>query len=152
MIVAVVGKGRNCPRDVWELAYDCGVAVAQGGHLLMTGGLGGVMLQAALGAAAHGGTVIGVLPDKREPDPAFPGIVVPTGMSEPNRNVVMGSCCAAMLALYGSHGTMQEVAVALDREIPVASVETDLWEPFGARHVRIDEVDEWLRSSVPAGR
>jgi uncharacterized protein (TIGR00725 family) len=152
VIVAVIGKGRNCPADVSDTAYGCGVQVAALGHVLVTGGLGGCMLGAAHGAASRGGTVLGIVPANRDPDPTFPGIVIRTGLSEATRNVVIGSCADAVIACAGSHGTMQELAVALDRGVPCVQVRTQAWSAFVGRAVDVLEVDEWLTSIDPAGK
>lgn len=146
MIVAVVGKGRDCPFDTWAVAQRVGAAVALAGHVLLTGGLGGVMLAAAKGAAAEHGQVIGLVPDRGEPDPEFPGLLLRTGLSTPTRNVVMGHACDAMLACYGSHGTMQELAFALDRGIPVAAVACSTWHTIGVPTLELPEVLPWLVS------
>lgn len=143
MIVSVVGKGRNCPTSISDLAYSVGYFVATGGHTLVTGGLGGVMLAAARGAAPHG-PVIGILPLQREPDPMWPSgaVVLHTGVPVSIRNVFTASCCDVMLAVDGSHGTMQELAVALDREIPVAQVDTKRWP--GVIPIALADVKAWL--------
>lgn len=147
MIVAVVGKGRDCVRDTWAVAVEVGMRVAAAGHVVVTGGLAGVMDGAARGAQRAGGVVIGLLPAGRE-DEATDQLTyaLPTGLTEPVRNIVIGSCCDAMLACFGSHGTLQELAVAIDRGIPVAAVETERWAGLGIARLLLTEVDEWLSS------
>jgi uncharacterized protein (TIGR00725 family) len=149
VLVAVVGKGRNCPFDTWRVAIEVGKAVARAGHTVVTGGLGGVMFAAALGAVAEGGQAIGFIPAGGVPDENFAGLVIPTGLSEPVRNVLIGSCCDAMLACWGSHGTLQELAVATDREVPVAGVVTPAWDLLpGVDHLELDGLDAWLTTIV----
>lgn len=146
MIVAVVGKGRNCDPLVEELAEEVGLAIAQAGHTVVCGGLGGVMEGAARGARAAGGQVIGLLPGQLDANEHC-ALVLRTGVPVAIRNVILASCCDAMLALDGSHGTMQELAVALNREgLPVAQVETHRWTPLGLHMLQRQEVAAWLSS------
>ena len=147
MIAVVIGKGRNCPEELCDLAHEVGAAVGRSGHVLVTGGLGGVMLHAAIGAADEGGRVIGLVPAGREPDERFPGLVLRTGLTEPVRNVVTGSCADFMLVLWGSHGTAQELAVATDRGIPVAAVETGHWVTMAKGPIlQRGQVEGWIKS------
>ncbi|HWD55837.1 MAG TPA: hypothetical protein VG346_11980 [Acidimicrobiales bacterium] len=143
MIVAVVGKGRNCPPEVADIARFVGYAVGAAGHVLVCGGLGGVMDAAAAGAAMAGATVIGLVPNQDPPNDNCT-IALATGLPPTVRNIVVGSCCDALLALGGSHGTMQEIAVALDREVPVAAVETDRWIGLVPERIGRDHVPAWL--------
>lgn len=144
-LIAVVGKGRNCPLEVEQLALRVGGAVARAGHVVVTGGYAGVMVSAAHGAAAAGGRVLALLPEGREVPADFPpeAMVVPTGLSIPVRNVVVGSCCAGMIALHGSHGALQELAVAIDRGVHLAAVGTDTWSSLGVQRIEEEEVLAW---------
>lgn len=147
-LIAVVGKGRNCPPDVAALAREVGSTVAMHGHHVVTGGYAGVMVAAARGAADIGlAPPIALLPEGRAVPEDFPveSIVIPTGLSIPVRNVLVGSCCAAMVALHGSHGAMQELAVAIDRDVPVVAVDTHRWEGLGVTRITHDELSAWLR-------
>lgn len=172
--VAVVGKGRNCPAETLDLAYAIGSRIARHGYVTITGGMRGVMLAAVQGAKASGGAVVCIVPvvphrdlvqvttlEDEEPtyvprDPPvgyeLADVVIDTGLTEPMRNVVIGSTCDAMVVLDGSHGTMQELAVALDREVPVLAVtqsgRVSPWSAFeGVRTADFgEEVEQWLSS------
>ena len=145
-MISVVGKGRNCPDEVAALARRVGALVAEAGAMTVTGGYAGVMVEAAKGAHASGGTVLAILPSGREVPEDFPGeaIIVRTGLSIPTRNVVVGSCCDAMIALHGSHGALQELAVAIDREVPAAAVGCDTWASLGLPRLEVADVPRWL--------
>lgn len=145
MIVAVFGKGRNCPKEVAELAYWIGGEIAGAGHVLLSGALAGVMFDAADGAAGRGGQVIGLAPVEGSVDARFPGIVLRTGLTAHVRNVVLANACDAAVMLHGSHGAMQELAVVLDREIPVVAVETDRWAAMGVPRLAGSAFPGWLR-------
>lgn len=150
MIVAVFGKGRNAPPVLCSAAFDVGRQVALAGHVLLSGALAGVMLSSALGAAEEGGQVIGLVPvDADEPHASFPGVLLRTGLTAHVRNVVMGNACDAAVMLDGSHGAMQELAVVLDREIPVVAFRTDRWRQWVRRQVDYpDDLLAWLHHPV----
>ncbi|HUW19042.1 MAG TPA: LOG family protein [Sedimentisphaerales bacterium] len=60
-IIALFGTCRAKDGDsVWNLAYETGKVLAQGGFAIANGGYGGTMLAAAKGAAEGGGETIGV--------------------------------------------------------------------------------------------
>ncbi|GAA2339985.1 LOG family protein [Dactylosporangium salmoneum] len=122
--VAVVGKGRNCPEPVYELALAAGELVGSRPDrcLLLTGGLAGVMRAAATGAKRAGGLVVSVLPAQAlRPTAAHDqaDLTLDTGMSVHVRNVVLASSAGALIALPGGHGTLQEIIVATDLGKPV---------------------------------
>lgn len=152
MLVAVVGKGRNCPAAVAGLAEEVGAWVGQGGHDLLSGGLGGVMAASVVGASSWPVQRIGLLPIGRADDAcARLTLALRTGLPERWRNVLLGEMAEAMIALRGSDGTYEELAVARDRGIPVCAVG---WEGLpGTPIVLVRELQGWLAGlSGPAGR
>jgi len=123
MRVSVIGGGSVGDRDR-ERARAVGVALAEGGHDLVCGGLGGVMEAACRGAAEAGGRTIGILPGD-DPDAANPYVDVPiaTGMGNA-RNALVVANGEGAIAIDGRYGTLSEIALALDRGIPVAGFGT----------------------------
>ena len=60
-IITIFGTGRAKQGDsAFQLAYEVGRLLAQGGFTIANGGYGGTMLASAKGAAEAGGEVIGV--------------------------------------------------------------------------------------------
>lgn len=127
--VAVVGPGSPGDPAVLESARRAGRLLAEAGHVVVTGGLGGVMAAAAQGASAAGGTTLGLLPGHDRAD-AAPGntVVVPTGLGE-MRNALLVRTADVVLALAGSWGTLSEVALALRTGVPVLAV--GFWDLSG---------------------
>jgi len=127
--VAVVGPG-DAADDLVALATEAGRLLAQAGHVVVTGGLGGVMAAAARGVAEAGGTAVALLPGSSR-DAASPGhsIVVPTGLGE-MRNALVVRSADAVLAIGGAWGTLSEIALAVRTGVPVFAVRSwDLPEP-----------------------
>ncbi|MGZ8631129.1 MAG: TIGR00725 family protein [Actinomycetota bacterium] len=110
--VAVIGAS---DATEWEraTAEEVGRRLARAGTVLVCGGLGGVMDAAAGGAAAEGGTSVGILPgdDRADASPHLT-VVVTTGFGE-GRNVLVARSADAVIAVGGEFGTLSEVALAL---------------------------------------
>jgi uncharacterized protein (TIGR00725 family) len=118
--VAVIGKGRNCPISVWWDAVKVGRRLALLGVTVLTGGLGGVMDGAAYGCKAEGGVSIGLIPSDGTSEPSmWTTYAVRTGLPAVVRNTVLMAAADAVVALPGSHGAVQELALAVDRGLPL---------------------------------
>jgi uncharacterized protein (TIGR00725 family) len=125
--IAVAGKGRNCPHEVFKLALEVGreIGSRHDSLILLTGGLGGVMAAASSGCRSAGGFVVSLVPGtayRTTPVNDDASLVIDTGLSVLERNVVLACAGDAMVALPGSHGLWQEMAVALDVGKPVWAI------------------------------
>jgi uncharacterized protein (TIGR00725 family) len=111
--VAVIGAG-GCEEgsEVWELAEEVGRRLAEAGLAVVTGGLGGVMEAAARGAAAAGGTAIGILPGRslEEANPHCTHVVA-TDIGHA-RNLAVVSSGEVAIAVGGEWGTLSEIGFA----------------------------------------
>lgn len=118
-MIAVVGPGDDVTAELLSAAERVGALVAQGGHDLVTGGLGGVMAAASRGAASAGGRVIALLPGV-EPAEANrdADLVIATGLGQA-RNVLVVRSAAAVIGVGGSWGTLSEIALAVRLGKPV---------------------------------
>ncbi|MGH7610731.1 MAG: TIGR00725 family protein, partial [Candidatus Dormibacteria bacterium] len=101
-----------------------GELMAEGGAVLLCGGLGGAMEAAAEGASRAGGLTVGLLPGD-DPRAASPWIRVPiaTGLGE-GRNLLLVRAAQAVIAVGGALGTLTEIALALRLGRPVAGLAT----------------------------
>jgi uncharacterized protein (TIGR00725 family) len=127
VLIAVVGKGKDCPEPVARLGREVGELIGRRRRdcLLLTGGLGGAMQAAAAGAKDQGGLVVSVLPAAAHRPSAAHGLAdlaLDTGMTVHSRNVVLASSATALVAVPGAHGTLQEMLVATDLGKPVWAV------------------------------
>ena len=129
MQIAVVGGG-DCSPAVERVAHSLGGLLAERGHILICGGLGGVMEAACRGAKEAGGLTVGILPGEREDANDNVGIAIATGMGHA-RNVIIVKSSDAVIALPGEHGTLSEIALALKMNKTVISLGS--WEIPGTR-------------------
>ncbi|MGH9089345.1 MAG: TIGR00725 family protein [Acidimicrobiales bacterium] len=152
-VVGVIGAGADGTPAVEATAEAVGRALAEAGAVLVCGGLGGVMAAACRGAVAAGGTTVGLLPgDDRRSANQWVTVPIATGLGE-LRNGLVVRAADALVAIGGEHGTLSEIALALELGRPVVGLGTwHLVRPDGAVDaavVRVDDpeaaVDEALR-------
>ena len=91
-------------------AREVGRLIAENGAILVCGGLGGVMEEAAAGARQAGGLTIGILPGI-SPDEAnsFIDVGLATGLGY-SRNSLVAMNADALIAVDGEYGTLSEIA------------------------------------------
>jgi hypothetical protein len=124
-----VAGGASCSPQESAEAREVGRLLAKAGIAVVTGGLGGVMEAASQGAREGGGTTVAILPgaDRADANP-FVDIAVPTGLGDA-RNAVVAASGDAMIAVGGGLGTLSEIALALQRGIPVVGLHTWKLDP-----------------------
>jgi len=135
MRVSVIG-GSQCTDREARRAAAVGRELAERGHGLVCGGLGGVMEHACRGASEAGGHTIGILPgpDRGAANPHVDTAVV-TGMGSA-RNVLVVLNGDAAIAVEGATGTLSELGHALDLGRPVAGLDTHRIDGLaGVEHV-----------------
>lgn len=111
MQVAVVGAGEYEEKRC-DLAREMGRKIAEHGHVLITGGLGGVMEAATQGAREAGGVTVGILPGEKETANRYVSVAIGTGMGH-GRNAIIVRSADVVIALPGLYGTLSEIALAL---------------------------------------
>ena len=123
MRVSTIG-GSSVPPETAAVAEELGERLANRGHTVVCGGLGGVMEAVCRGAREAGGETIGILPTDRRAD-ANPHVTVPiaTGMGHA-RNALVVTNGDAAVAVDGSHGTLSEIGLALAHGRAVAGLDT----------------------------
>lgn len=110
--VSVIGAG-SCGPETAEVAYALGREIARQGHVLVCGGLGGVMEAACQGAVEAGGETLGILPgnDRTAANPWVRTALV-TGLG-PMRNYLVVLNGDLVVAVEGGAGTLSEIGLAL---------------------------------------
>ncbi len=128
-LIAVVGGSVIKSEKIRQIAFETGKEVAQRGYILVCGGMGGVMEEAAKGAKSVNGIVVGILPGK-DVSEANPYIDIPivTAMSHA-RNAIIVRSADCVIAIDGEYGTLSEIALAKVINKPVFGIET--WDIEG---------------------
>jgi uncharacterized protein (TIGR00725 family) len=140
--VAVCGPD-PCSPEVAAQAEEVGRLLARARAVMVCGGHGGVMESASRGAAAEGGTVLGILPGSaRTEGNRYLTVSIPTGMGE-MRNALIVRAADALIAIAGEFGTLSEVALALKIRVPVVGLGT--WELSKAGR----KVEAFVEASTP---
>jgi uncharacterized protein (TIGR00725 family) len=135
-IISIAGRRSDSKKyndELAKAAFEAGRIVAKLGHTVLTGGLSGVMEQAARGAKSVGGLTVGILPSlfHRDANP-YIDVVLPSGLGI-IRNSLVASGADLMIALPGGTGTLEEICFALDYGRPVLSWGS--WEIDGVQKI-----------------
>jgi len=110
-MIGVIG-GARADKTMRRAAREIGRAVASYGHVLVCGGMGGVMEAACMGAREAGGITVGILPGNlRENANPFVTIPVVTAMGHA-RNAIIARTADLLIAVDGRFGTLSEIALA----------------------------------------
>lgn len=109
-----------------DLARDLGREVAKSGNIVVYGAekdYDSLSTQAARGAKEAGGTTVGVTYGKGKDiweQEGFTDILIVTGMERGGgREFVLVSSCDAIIAISGGSGTLTEMAIAYQSNIPI---------------------------------
>ncbi|GAA0555130.1 TIGR00725 family protein [Halorubrum ejinorense] len=123
MRVSVIG-GSSIGPETARVAEALGGRLAERGHVVVCGGLGGVMEAVCRGARDAGGETIGILPTDRLAD-ANPHVTTPiaTGLGHARNALVVMNGDAAV-AVDGGSGTLSEIGLALAQGRAVAGLDT----------------------------
>jgi len=123
MRVSVIG-GSSIGAETAAVAAELGERLAERGHVVVCGGLGGVMEAVCRGARGADGETIGILPTDRRAD-ANDHVTTPiaTGMGHARNALVVLNGDAA-IAVDGGPGTLSEIGLALAHGRPVAGLDT----------------------------
>ncbi|WP_256300280.1 TIGR00725 family protein [Haloarchaeobius salinus] len=123
MRVSVIG-GSSVSDEEYERAAAVGRLLAEHGHTVVCGGLGGVMRGVCEGASGAGGRTVGILPGE---DIAaaneYVDVPVATGLGHA-RNALVVMNGDAVVAIDGGPGTLSELGLAGVYDRPVAGLGT----------------------------
>ena len=161
LCLAVIGAA-DCDDRLGALAFEVGREIAARGAVLVCGGRGGVMAEAARGAIAGGGRTVGILPGRdaaqSRPSP-FLDLAIYTGLGQA-RNQVVVLTAAAAIAIGGGWGTLSEIGLALKHGVPVVLLDSwTLDRPDGRPEPGLlgadspsTAVERALEAAIAAGR
>ena len=146
LYLGVVGPGDDSTDGQSEVARRVGLLIAQAGHIVVTGGLGGVMAAACEGAREASGLTIGLLPgDRRSDGNDHLSVALPTGLGE-LRNGLVVRASDAVIAIGGSWGTLSEIALAMRTGVPVVALLG--WDLPSQGMILADSPEEAVRRAI----
>ena len=121
--ILIIGHNTNgCTEEHSKIAYETGSEVAKAGHVLITGGLGGVMEAASRGAHDSEGLTIGIIPqaDANMANP-YCDVVIPTGMGL-TRDFLNALSADGIIIIGGGSGTLSEICAAYMHKKPMVAI------------------------------
>ena len=131
-IIAIVGDAqieKDGPK--YKMAFEMGKTLVDNGYRVQSGGMGGVMEAAFLGAKSSKnykeGDTIALLPsfNHKEVNP-YADIVIPTGLDVMRNALVANAKC--VIAIGGGAGTLSEIAFAWSlKRMIIAFKNVDGW-------------------------
>jgi uncharacterized protein (TIGR00725 family) len=122
MRVSVIG-GSTPSEAGLDAAGEVGRLLAERGHTVVCGGLGGVMAAACRGASEADGHTIGILPgEDREAANEYVDTAIATGLGHA-RNALVVMNGDATIAIDGAGGTLSEVGFASVYDRPIAGID-----------------------------
>ncbi len=140
MLIGVIG-GQEAEGEALRLAYEVGREIASRGHILVSGGRGGVMRESCRGAKEAGGLTVGILPgDDLSDANEFIDIPVITGIGFA-RNSIVARTANALIAVDGSYGTLSEIAYGFTAGRPVIGLDTWQLRDGSGEEPPIERVD-----------
>ena len=121
--ILIIGHNTNgCTEEHSKTAYETGAEVAKSGNVLVTGGLGGVMLAACHGAHDAKGLTIGIIPQGEASEAnEYCDVVIPTGMGL-MRDFLTALSADGILIIGGGSGTLSEICAAYMNKKPMVSI------------------------------
>ncbi len=121
--ILIIGHNTNgCTEERSQVAYETGSEVAKTGHVLVTGGLGGVMEAACHGARDSNGLTVGIIPQAdASMANQYCDIVIPTGIGL-TRDFLTSLSADGIIIIGGGSGTLSEICAAYMHKKPMVSI------------------------------
>lgn len=153
-IVGVMGPAS--PGDWEETAYRLGLLIGSLGYVLLTGGRGeGVMDAASRGAKESGGLVVGILPGANTDQCSqYVDIAIPSGMGSARNNINILASDIVVAVGMGA-GTASEISLALKASKKVVLVDSSpeaiaFFKTIGEKHIYVasdaDDACNYIKS------
>lgn len=121
--ILIIGHNTNgCTEEHSKIAYETGSEIAKAGHVLITGGLGGVMEAASRGARDSNGLTVGIIPQgDANMANQYCDIVIPTGMGL-TRDFLNALSADGIIIIGGGSGTLSEMCAAYMHKKPMVAI------------------------------
>jgi len=113
-------------KELEKLAEEVGYLIAQKGGVLLFGlekDGDSLSMAAVRGAKRGNGLTVGITYGRKTKTEIRPDIVITSGMEKGGgREYILAANCDAAIAISGGSGTLNEIAVAYQQNIPVVAV------------------------------
>jgi uncharacterized protein (TIGR00725 family) len=130
--IGVMGSAQdlNYSKDIEKLAGDIGALIAKRGHITVYGAekdYDSLSTAAARGAKSEGGLTVGVTYGKGKDvwdKDGYTDVIIVTGIERGGgREFVLVNSCDAIIAISGGSGTLTEIAIAYQSNLPIIVME-----------------------------
>lgn len=129
--IGVMGSAADLKysKDVEKIASELGEAIADKGHITVYGAekdYDSLSTVAARGAKKKGGLTVGVTYGKGKDifDKESTDIIIVTGIERGGgREFVLANSCDAIIAIGGGSGTLNEISIAYQSNLPIVVLE-----------------------------
>jgi len=144
--IAVFG-GRDITEDVYNDTIIIGEKLAKENYLVFCGGGEGVMEAICKGVDKANGISIGILKgDDTNEANKYLKIPILTNMGI-TRNALLPLNADAAIAISGNHGTLSEIAYALQLKVPIIGYKT--WDISGVKNAEnIKQAIDLIKSNI----
>jgi len=131
MQIGVMGSDADLKygADIEKLAFEVGRLIAEAGHITVYGAekdLDSLSTAASRGAKSAGGNTVGVTYQKGKDiwdKEGTTDVVIVTGSERGGgREFVLVNSCDAIIAIAGGSGTLTEIAIAYQMNIPIVAL------------------------------
>ena len=113
-------------KDLEKLAEEVGYLIAEKGGILLFGlekDVDSLSMAAVRGAKKNHGLTVGITYGKKTKTEISPDVVITSGMERGGgREYVLAANCDVAIAISGGSGTLNEIAVAYQLNIPVVAI------------------------------
>lgn len=130
--IGILG-GRDIEKPLYDECLEIGRQLAKLGLPVINGGGEGVMEAVSRGVKEAGGTTIGLLPGEQTEANQYIDYPIGTGIGIA-RNLMLVRNSTVIAAIDGSHGTLSEIAFALQYGIPITAFKSQ-WSHISGVHL-----------------
>lgn len=118
-------KEKAPKEEIYKAAERVGFLLAEKGAIVVTGGKGGIMESAAIGAKKANGTTVGIIKgNQRFRSNNFTDVEILTGMAADGFDEFMlVMMCDVLITIGGGAGTLEEIAIAYRNKKPIIALE-----------------------------
>ena len=112
-------------KEIYEAAERVGFLLAEKGAIVITGGKGGIMESAAIGAKKANGMTVGVIKgSQRFRSNNFTDVEILSGMAADGFDeFLLVNMCDVLITIGGGAGTLEEIVIAYRNKKPIIALE-----------------------------